>query len=145
VVNVGILVRLECYESLIEILGTQSTGFRDSGSLSDGSDDCKFSENSESGDPPELSGSSIWKIVTDNTSDNGGMMVNAPVGPDDVWNNASVKISGNKVDHGGIMINHPNKKEDIETMMELNMKWLSLTHQSRRSRRSQQPLRSRDA
>jgi hypothetical protein len=62
------------------------------------------------------------------------MMLNAPVGANDVWDDADVKISGNVVDGGGFMLNHPNKKEDIEVMMELQVKFLSLQRRSRRSR-----------
>jgi hypothetical protein len=67
----------------------------------------------------ELSDSVTWKAVTNNASDDGSMMFNAPVGPDDVWNMSSVEISGIKVD----------KKEDIEALMDLQMKWMNRKNQ----------------
>jgi hypothetical protein len=79
-----------------------------------------------------MSSKIVWREVTNNSADNGGMIICAPVGPNNAWDNMSVRISGNTVDRQGFMLAHPNKEEDIEAMMRLQMKYLSLKRQSRR-------------
>jgi hypothetical protein len=90
--------------------------FNDSGISSNGSD-------SESEPAPSLNDQSeMERTITNNSSDNGSIMVNARIGGDTYKNSTKLTISNNKADNRSLMLNYPNEKEDLTFLVELQMR-----------------------
>ena len=97
-------------------LATDSDEFSDSGISSNGSD-------AGSRRTPTLEiESEMERTVTNNSSDHGSIMLNARIGPDTYKDLTKLTINSNKADNGSIMVNYPNEKEDIQFVVELQMR-----------------------
>lgn len=108
-----------CYQSLIEMLGADSSAqFNDSGVSSNRSEDGRSTDGSEASANflPDQSDTILERIVTGNSSDSGAIMLNARVGPDE-WKECRLKISKNTAKGRSFMLNYPNDLGAIESLV----------------------------